>query len=226
MRQIFAGVALLVPLAAAAQGHIVVSSDDRWQQFVCPDGRMVSMQLDAVVGTARVIDSGTMKRTLFRAVDPVAAKGLAGTRYVAGQLTLTLLPGEIAWHQRPLAAMRCPAVAAGPGVLTGTATYLQRMALPPGSRLTVTLADVSLADAPMKVVATTEVRPGLNQVPLHWLIRYDPAKVPPRGMTWAVSARLVDAQGKLRFITDTRVHVIEDAAAPKPVELVMVAVGR
>jgi putative lipoprotein len=91
----------------------------------------------------------------------------------------------------------------GSVTLTGTATYLQRIALPPDSRLVVTISDVSLADAPSTTIAETETATAGRQMPLPFSLTYDPARIEPR-RTYAVSARILDGQGQLAWITDTR----------------------
>ena len=110
----------------------------------------------------------------------------------------------------------------GSVTLTGTATYLQRIALPPDSRLVVTISDVSLADAPSTTIAETETATEGRQVPLPFSLTYDPARIEPR-RTYAVSARILDGQGQLAWITDTR------NALPPPgqsIELRLVQVRR
>ena len=100
------------------------------------------------------------------------------------------------------AATPHPGTEPGDVVLTGTATYRERIALPPDSRLIVTISDVSLADAPSGTIAQTEVRTDGRQVPLAFSISYDSAKIVPQ-RRYAVSARILDGQGKLAWITDT-----------------------
>lgn len=104
-----------------------------------------------------------------------------------------------------LAALGACATAPEPGsaTLTGTATYRERIALPPDSRLVVTISDVSLADAPSVTIAETEVKTEGRQVPLGFSLNYDPARIGPR-RSYAVSARILDGQGQLAWITDTR----------------------
>ncbi len=87
-------------------------------------------------------------------------------------------------------------------ILTGTATYLQRIALPPEAKLTVRISDVSRMDAAAPVIAETTIMTAGKQVPLAFSLSYDPAKVDPRGR-YAVSARIEDGAGALIWITDT-----------------------
>lgn len=112
----------------------------------------------------------------------------------------------------------------GPGTvtLTGTVTYRERIALPADSRLIVTINDVSLADAPSVTIAQTEKKTEGEQVPLAFSLTYDPGRIEPR-RSYAVSARILDGQGQLAWITDTR-HALP--ARGQSVELRLVQARR
>src|SRR5262245_7186401 len=85
--------------------------------------------------------------------------------------------------------------------LEGEVFYLQRMALPPTATLSVSLQDVSLADAPARELARQH-GPIEGQVPLSFRLDYDPTKVQPN-YSYAVSAR-IELDGKLMFISTER----------------------
>jgi putative lipoprotein len=106
--------------------------------------------------------------------------------------------------------------------VTGTLTYLQRVALPPTAVVKVQLVDVSRADAPAVVLGEQVIEAGGRQVPFAFSIPYDPAKIDPR-FSYAVSARIEDG-GKLLFINDQRYPVLT-RGAPAHVEMVLKAVG-
>jgi len=89
--------------------------------------------------------------------------------------------------------------------LDGEVFYLQRIALPPTAILSVSLQDVSLADAPA-VVLDEQRGPIKGQVPLPSHLSYDPVQVKP-GHRYSVSAR-IEVDGKLRFIT-TEHHSVQ-----------------
>lgn len=91
----------------------------------------------------------------------------------------------------------------GETMLNGTVTYRERIALPPDSRVIVTISDVSLMDAPSVTIAQNQINTAGRQVPIPFALSYDPARIQP-GRTYAVSARIVDRRGKLLWITDTR----------------------
>ena len=106
--------------------------------------------------------------------------------------------------------------------VTGTVTYLQRIALPPTAVIKVQLVDVSRADAPALVLGEQIIHAGGKQVPFAFEIPYDPAKI-EANHTYAVQARIEDG-GQLRFINDQRYAVIT-RGAPTHVEMVLRPVG-
>lgn len=88
-------------------------------------------------------------------------------------------------------------------MLTGTVNYRERIALPPDSRVIVTISDVSLMDAPSVTIAQNQISTAGQQVPISFAVSYDRARIQP-GRTYAVSARILDKRGQLVWITDTR----------------------
>lgn len=100
--------------------------------------------------------------------------------------------------------------------LDGEVFYLQRIALPPSATLSVSLQDVSLADAPA-VVLVEQKGPVKGQVPLPFHLSYDPAQVKP-GHRYSVSAR-IEVNGELMFIT-TENHAVQlDGKDPQPLKI-------
>ena len=105
---------------------------------------------------------------------------------------------------------------AGKVGLDGEVFYLQRIALPPSATLSVSLQDVSLADAPA-VVLDEQKDPVKGQVPLPFHLSYDPAQVKP-GHRYSVSAR-IEVNGELMFIT-TENHAVQlDGNDPQPLKI-------
>ena len=86
--------------------------------------------------------------------------------------------------------------------IIGAVTDRERMALPAGATATVEIRDISRADAPAPLLASTTITPTGNQVPLHWIMTFDPAKVAPQA-SYSVSARINDKAGKLMWVSDT-----------------------
>ncbi|WP_268799896.1 YbaY family lipoprotein [Pseudomonas huanghezhanensis] len=102
------------------------------------------------------------------------------------------------------------------GRLDGEVFYLQRIALPPTATLTVSLQDVSLADAPAQTLAR-QSGPIKGQVPLPFHLTYDQKQV-VEGHTYAVSAR-IEVDGKLLMISTERYSVDLSREEKPPVRI-------
>ena len=96
--------------------------------------------------------------------------------------------------------------------LTGAATYRERIALPPEAVLTVTLEDVSLADAPAVTLAQTQSALEGRQVPIPFALTYSRSAVTPDAR-YTARAR-VTVGDRLVFITTENNPV--DALDPAP----------
>jgi putative lipoprotein len=95
---------------------------------------------------------------------------------------------------------------AGSGTVTGTVSYLQRMALPPSAVIQVQLLDVSLADAPANVIAEQKITLGDRQVPVPFTLNFDARKIEEKH-SYSVSAKIT-VDGELRFISDQSYPVL------------------
>jgi uncharacterized lipoprotein YbaY len=102
--------------------------------------------------------------------------------------------------------------------VTGTVTYLQRIALPTNAVIQVQLADVSQADAPAKVIAEESINLGQRQVPVPFTLDVDSAKIDPKH-TYAVRAKIT-VGGELRFISD-RSYPVLTQGNPAHVEIIV-----
>jgi putative lipoprotein len=80
------------------------------------------------------------------------------------------------------------------------------MALPPNAVILVQLQDVSLADAPAKLISEQSINLGQRQVPVPFTLTFDPAKLDAKH-TYSVSAKIT-VDGKLSFITDQSYAVL------------------
>ena len=110
------------------------------------------------------------------------------------------------------------------GVITGTVTYRNRSALPPTAVIEVTLSDISLADAPAKVISTQRIEAQGKQVPFPYELSYDPAQIDQKN-TYAVSARITDGS-QLLFINDTVYPVLTRGAPLTGVDILVVAMSQ
>lgn len=106
--------------------------------------------------------------------------------------------------------------------ISGTVFYRERIALPEDAAVTLVLEDVSLADAPAKVIAKHKFITNGKQVPLSFDLAYDSKKI-IANHRYNVRAR-IEVNGRLRFISDTIVPVITDEADTHNVEIMVVGV--
>ncbi|HEF4758497.1 TPA: YbaY family lipoprotein [Pseudomonas putida] len=100
--------------------------------------------------------------------------------------------------------------------LDGEVFYLQRIALPQNAILSVSLQDISLADAPAKVI-DEQRGPVKGQVPLPFHLTYDPQQIEPNHR-YSINAR-IEVDGKLLFITTENHAVRLDGTDPQPVKV-------
>src|SRR6266700_1022932 len=87
----------------------------------------------------------------------------------------------------------------------GTATYRERIALPPEAMFEATLEDVSRADAKAEVIAKARIERPENP-PFAFEILYDASKIDPK-RRYAVRARIL-AGNKVLFTTDPHYPVL------------------
>ncbi len=109
--------------------------------------------------------------------------------------------------------------ASSAAAVTGTVTYLVRSALPPTAVVEVQLQDVSLADAPAKVISTQSIETQGQQVPIPYVLKYDSAQIDPKH-TYAVRATIKDGD-KLLFINTQSYPVITNGAPTSDVEIIV-----
>ncbi len=143
-----------------------------------------------------------------------------------------LIPALVAAALVTPAATACAPVQRGPGdpptlgqgmtTVQVTASYRERILMLPGSTLTVRVEDVSLADAAARVLAEQTVSASEGGPPYTVTLGFPSSQVDPRH-TYAARAEIRDADGRLRFTTDTR-HTVLTYGAPATANIVMVGV--
>jgi putative lipoprotein len=108
------------------------------------------------------------------------------------------------------------------GVIRGQASYRERIMPRPGSRLVVTLEDVSRADAPAEIVGvdTVAVEGG---PPWRFMVGFEPGDIEPRHR-YGVRARLLGPDDRLLF-TSTEFIPAFDEGRESPIEITMSSVG-
>ena len=105
------------------------------------------------------------------------------------------------------------------GVLTGTVTYLQRIALPAGSVIEVSLRDVSLQDVAATEITSQTITTACEQVPVPFELNYDPAQIDSR-MSYALNVRIT-IEGQLRWINTEQIAVLTQGAPLTGIEVVV-----
>jgi len=105
------------------------------------------------------------------------------------------------------------------GTIQGTATYRERIALPPDAVFEAVLGDVSRADAPAQPLGRARLDPA-GQPPFKFEIQYDDAALKP-GHRYTVRAT-VKSQGRLLFTTDRSYPVLQGDSAPLQMRLIKV----
>lgn len=105
-------------------------------------------------------------------------------------------------------------------VISGEVWYRERIALPPGAEVSVTLEDQSRADAPATVITDYTHIVGEQGPPYSFRLVFDPSAIDDR-MRYGLRAR-IEHEGKLMF-TSTE-HI--DPFAVEPGEPVRIMVSR
>ena len=121
----------------------------------------------------------------------------------------------------PPSAETGPAAGPATAAVTGTGGWRERIMLPPQTKVIVRLRDVSLADAPAKLISEAVIPAQVP--PVAFSLGYDPSKISPSARI-AVSAR-VEVDGQLRFINDSHIAVI-NGGPTQGVEVLVKGVGR
>ncbi len=107
----------------------------------------------------------------------------------------------------------------GMATVSGTVSYRERLALPPDAVLEVQLADVSKQDVAATIVAETSVAAHGRQVPIPFVLPYDPAMIAVNH-TYVVRAA-IRSDGDLLFTSASHYPVIT-RGNPAKVDLLLV----
>lgn len=184
-------------------------------EYICTDGTLVEAVERPAAGVLSITRLGETF-ALFRAVgeDPPRYIARDGTVYVSGQ--------EVVITKPKFAPVRCQQAPSQPtaGIIRGTVTKLDRSALPAGVKVKIQLVDVSRADAPAVELGGSELTTAGNQVPLNFLLNYDPNRIDSSGRArYAIQARLTDPSNRLIYISDTHIPVLDKGPAQQDVEI-------
>lgn len=89
--------------------------------------------------------------------------------------------------------------------VTGTVEFTGKPTFPAGTVVTISVLDVSLADAPAKVLGKITIKDP-RKTPIPFSVEYDGAAI-KKGHMYALGVR-IEANKKLLYINDTRISVI------------------
>lgn len=104
-------------------------------------------------------------------------------------------------------------------VISGKVMYRERIALPDTAVLEVKLEDVSLADAPAKVLSEVELPTLGKQVPLTFTLSYDSEQIIDNHR-YGLRIKIFDGE-RLLFTNDYHIGVINDPDTTDYVEAIL-----
>lgn len=107
--------------------------------------------------------------------------------------------------------------------ISGSVSYMTRIALLPGAILTIRVQDISRADAPARVLVEQRYELNGAQVPIPFTATLDRDLI-DKNARLSVSAR-IERRGKLLFISDRAYPPLKDGQ-PVPVDIILKPVGR
>jgi len=201
-----------------AQEHNNVRPAIRWKQFhyTCENGAEVIVYLHDTTAKVRFQDKEyLMKQTV----------SADGNRYSDGTLVWWgkgddgFLQEDTPDGDGKMLVKDCVQdKAASAAEVSGTVTYLVRMALPPQAVVEVQLQDVSPADAPARVIAEQKFTLGNKQVPVPFALKYDPRKIDAKH-SYTLRAQ-ISAAGELKFTTD-QIYKVITQGNPSKVDLIL-----
>jgi uncharacterized lipoprotein YbaY len=178
--------------------------------FICTDGSEVKAAEQPSAGVLRVTRLG-QSYVLF------AAAGVNPPRYVAREGTV-ILEGDNAWVTAPgHAAVKCEHVPGSPvaGTVWGRIGKADRAAIVEGTRATVSLVDGRGGAS----LAAVDLRASTNQMPLSFLLRYDPNRIETAAAgRYSLMVRVSDPKGRLLY-TGASAPLFAEGPAEPPVEV-------
>lgn len=107
--------------------------------------------------------------------------------------------------------------------LNGNVTYRERIALPPETEVRVALEDVSVADAPAKLVAEQLIHP-VQQVPIPFALSYDNRAIEPKNR-YRLVAEIRNSANQLLWRSKEPADPFNKKAELNNIELLVKRVG-
>lgn len=188
-----------------AEGRVSVQADcNRGAGSYTVDGSRLTISPLAL--TRAACPPGSLSNQFVAQLQDAVSYALQG-----GDLLLELKSGG--------GVMRFVPAGASEDTVTGVVTYRERIALPPDAVATVQIQDVSLADAPARVIGEQVIAPA-GQVPISFAVGYRPSEIDPR-FRYIVRAEIRDGSGRLLFTTTMSYPVITLGNLTKDIEIVV-----
>ncbi|MCC6626153.1 MAG: META domain-containing protein [Chloroflexi bacterium] len=169
--------------------------------------------------TGSAIKIGALATTRMACPEPVMTQEAA---FLAAMQNATVysITGDRLELRDNDGALQVGFAAKSTAAVTGTVTYVQRIALVSGSVVTVRLQDTSRADAPAVLIGEQVITTTGQQVPIPYAVTYDPKAIDQR-LTYTVRATINDPSGRLIFTSTTAIPVITRGAPTSGVEIVV-----
>lgn len=152
-------------------------------------------------------------RSLLREEDRMMLSAALRLRVLVGAAAAALALGACAAPQAAGGG-----AATGPGVISGTVTYLPRIALPPDAVVRVWLEDASRADTAATIVAEQTIPTQGRQVPIPFSLEYDRAHIDAMHR-YVLTAEIHGEGGALLWAADTARAVLTSGAPADSVEI-------
>ena len=103
--------------------------------------------------------------------------------------------------------------------VTGSLTYLERIAIPENAEISVQLQDVSRADAPAMIIGEEKFASDGKQVPFPFAVKYNPDQI-MENHSYVVRGE-IRVDGKLMFTTTEAYPVITRGNPTSGIELIL-----
>ena len=108
--------------------------------------------------------------------------------------------------------------------VSGNIVSKESVTLPDGANIQVQIQDVSVADAPAKVIGEQTIDGSGKSLPVPYEVSYDASEIDDR-FSYSMSVRIEDADGSLIYISDTNTPVITNGNPTENVDINVVPVN-
>lgn len=110
----------------------------------------------------------------------------------------------------------------GEATVSGNVVSKESITLPDGATIQVQIQDVSLADAPAKIVGEQTIDGGGKSLPVPYEVAYDSSTIEDRN-SYSMMVRIEDKDGNLIYISDTNTPVISNGSPTQNVDVNVVS---